>query len=424
MNRDPVIRVTRDERGMALVIALLVLLSLTVLGTALMMTVNIEGKLAGHQLRDTQALNTAEAGIDEAMIRIQNGEVPSSLNPRMVTLIYEEQAGSIPVSGPDTTSLPTLQDVGGYLGYSSQRKDYAQGSVTDMDVLAVKYKTVIVPGAPPDTQIVRYDDSASPMLNTATGSPVFTITSVGHKGKVSRGIVADVTTEPFNLFIRSAVAAQVAIRFKGNIKVCGHDHRGDTPQGTEPPACNVGVGTWWTTGVHGDCLPSGWSESLIDQQGSPTLIGEPSATSPNQSGFYSGPWDAIGLPQTEFWSWVGNPIAIAPNPPLGVLYLDNNTTPQDQSASFFYTGGSGEGLLYVDGDLSINGNFAFKGMLYIEGNLNINGDAWILGGVVVRGKSLVKVANGSAVILYSSEAIQQALTVHGGKLRMISWREF
>jgi hypothetical protein len=409
---------------MALVIALLVLLSLTVLGTALMMTVNIEGKLTGHQLRDTQALNIAEAGVGEAMVRIQSGDVPTTLNPRSVTLIYEEQAGSIPTSGPDTTSLPTLQDPGAYLGYSSSAKDFAQGSTTDLDVLAVKYKTVIVPGAPPDTFIVRYDDSATPKLNTSTGSLVYTITSVGHKGNASRGIVADVTKETFNIFTRAAVATEVSIRFKGNIKICGHDHRADTPIGTEPPGCNVGVGTWWTTGVHGDCLPGGWSEKIIDQQGSPTLIGEPAATSENQTGFYSGPWDAIGLPQNEFWSWVGNPIAVAPDPPVGVLYLDNNGSPQDQSGNYFYNGGVGEGLLYVDGDLTVNGNFAYKGLLYVEGNMNVNGDAWILGGVIVKGKSVVKIANGSAVVLYSGEAIQQALQSHGGNLRMISWREF
>jgi Tfp pilus assembly protein PilX len=414
----------RDERGMALVIALLVLLSLTVLGTALMMTVNIEGKIAGHQLRDTQALNIAEAGVNEAMVRIQNGEVPADLNPRMVTLIYEEEAGFIPVSGADTTSLPTLQDAGAYLGYSSSAKDYAQGSGTDLDVLAVKYKTVIVPGAPPDTLVVRYDDGATPKLNTTSGAPIYTVTAVGHKGNASRGVVADVTTETFNIFSRAAVAAEVAIQFKGNIAVCGHDHRGDTPEGTQPPACNVGIGTWWSSTVHGDCLPGSWSESIIDEQGSPTLIGEPGAKTAGQTGFYSGPWDAIGLPQAEFWNWVGSPIAIGPDPPVGVLYLDNNSTLQDQSGSYFYTGGMGEGLLYIDGDLTINGNFSYKGLLYIEGNLVITGDAWILGGLIVRGKNVVKIANGSAVILYSSEAIQQSLQTHGGRLRTIAWREF
>ena len=119
-------RVVNDERGMALVISLIVLLSLTVLGTALMMTVNIEGKIAGHQLRDVQALNIAEAGLEEAMLRIRTGDVPDNMNPRQTTLIYEEQAGSIPSSGQDTTVLlpdPTRRadDVFGECGERSFR---------------------------------------------------------------------------------------------------------------------------------------------------------------------------------------------------------------------------------------------------------------------------------------------------------------
>ena len=413
-----------DERGAALVIALLILLALSVLGAALISNVQIEDKITGFQRRDTQALHIAEAGLQEAMLRLRDGEVPDNLNKRMVTVIYEAPAGSIPVSGTDTTSLPTLQPSGRYLGYSGATKKYALGSTTDLQNLTVKYKTKITPGAPPDTQIVRYDDTATPKMNTTTGTPVFIVTATGTKGKVTRRLVAEVTRSKFTIMARGAVAAQVAIQFKGNIKVCGHDHLYATPLWTQPPACNVAIGSWWTSSVHGDCMPGGWSEDVITQQGSPTLIGEPAGSQQNQSGFYSGPWDALTLTQAEFWPWIGARVAVEPSPPTGIYYLDNNDNKQDQSGSFAFNGGNGEGLLYVDGDLRINGNFTYKGMIYVEGDLDLNGNAWILGGVIVRGKSSVKVANGSAVILYSSEAIEQAISKYGGDMRMLSWREF
>lgn len=416
-----------DERGAALVVALLILLALSTLGAALIASVQIEDKITSFQRRDTEALHIAEAGLQEAMLRLRNGEIPDNGNPHMVALIYEAPAGSIPVSGADTTSLATMQPAGRYLGYSSATKRKPPGS-SELQVLTVKYKTKITTGPPADTSVILYDDSATPKMNTTSGTPVFTVTSTGTKGNVSRRLVAEVTRSKFTVSARGAVASQVSIQFQGNIKVCGHDHLYATPVGAQPsPAlipCNVGIGNWWADGVHGDCMPGGWSESLVDLQGSPDILGEPAGYQENQSGFYSGPWEALTLTQAEFWSWIGVPTASAPSPPQGVYYLDNNTVKQDQSGSFSYTGGDGEGLLYVDGDLNINGNFTYKGMIYVEGDLAINGDAWILGGLIVRGQQPVKIANGSAVILYSSEAIEQAISKYGGDMRMISWREF
>ena len=46
--------------------------------------------------------------------------------------------------------------------------------------------------------------------------------------------------------------------------------------------------------------------------------------------------------------------------------------------------------------------------IYVEGDLKLNGQAWILGGLIVKGKTSVKM-NGGATILYSSEAITRAL---------------
>jgi Tfp pilus assembly protein PilX len=406
------------------VVAVIMLLALSALGVALMASVQIEDKIVGYQRRDTQALYVAEAGIQEALHRIRSGDVPDDGNKRRVTLIYEAPAGSLPVSGPDTTSLPTLQPSGQYLGYSSANKRYIKGSTTDLQALTVKYKTKITPGSPPDTQIVRYDEAATPKMNTTTGTPVFVVTASTTRNNVTRSVVAEVTRAKFNLLTQAAVAAKVGIAFKGNAKVCGHNHLASTPAGTEPPGCNLGIGTWWAPGAHADCLPGGWSESTITEQGSPDVIGEPTDVAPNQSGFYGGPWDALGLSQPEFWAWIGYPTSSPPSPPQGIVHLDSNSIPQDQSGDYSYNGGNGEGLLYVDGDLHINGNFNYRGLIYIEGDLKLNGNAWILGGLIVRGTTTVNVANGSAVVLYSADAIQQNISKHGGRLRTLAWREF
>ena len=51
----------------------------------------------------------------------------------------------------------------------------------------------------------------------------------------------------------------------------------------------------------------------------------------------------------------------------------------------------------------------------------INGDAWILGALVVKGKTETKF-NGGATILYSEDAIAQYIT-RNGSYATLSWRE-
>jgi Tfp pilus assembly protein PilX len=398
-------RPASDERGMALVLALLVLMVMTVIGAALMANVTIEKKIAGHKARDTQAIALAEAGVQEAMLRIRNGDVPDDANPRGVTLIYNQVAGSLPASGADTTSLATVQPTGSYLNYSSASKS---------GVLTVKYRTR-------GSSILKYDENAATKINTATGNPIWIVTSTGKSGSATRTIYAEVTRSRINVLARAAVAAQVGIEFKGNINVCGHDHRMDTPVMMAPPQCNDG--THWAPTIHTSCLPGAWSADSITKTGSAAVQGEPSNMQQHQTGFYSGPWDVLGMTQNEWWAWVGTPVGAEPANPRGIYYLDNNGLKQDATGNFHYNGGDGEGLLYVDGDLRLNGNFTYRGLIYCEGDLDINGNCWILGGLVVKGKSKVKIANGSATILYSSEAIQQKISKYGGNLRTLAWRE-
>jgi Tfp pilus assembly protein PilX len=401
-------RAAADERGMALVIALLVLLVLTTIGAALMMNVNTESRISGYNVRDAQALSIAEAGVQEAKLRLRNGDVIDDGNPRSVTLIFNQVAGSIPSVGTDTTALPTLQPTGAYLSYSSAAKN--------PDVLMVKYKTS-------GNAILRYDTTKNPKIQTVSGNPIWVIESTGRQGNATRTLHVEVTRSRINVMARAAIAAKEAIQFKGNINICGHNHRVDTPAQLAPPACDVGIGQWWESTIHGSCLPGGWSEGTITKTGSAVVQGEPLDWKATQTGFYSGPWDALGMTQSDFWAWVGQPRVVAPVTPSGITYLDNDGTKQNASGSYAYNGGYGEGMLYVDGDLQLNGTFNFRGLIYVEGNLSVNGNCWILGGLIVKGNQPVKIANGSATILFSGEAITQKISKYGGEIQNLAWRE-
>ncbi len=398
------LRSAAGERGIALVMAMLALLVLSLAVAGIMMTLNTDTKVVGHQLRDTQSFYIAEAGIAEAEARIRFGDVPNNMNPRMVAQIYNVAAGSVPVCGADSVPLATQQPAGAWLEYSTAGKSNR--------VLTVTYKTDAA-----RTLIYRYDQTKNPAIQTATGLPIFVVRSTGMKGADQSTIVEEVVQKPFNALVKAAIAAQVGIDFKGNSDVCGWNHSIDTPAGTKGwPACSLehlGSGE----------LPGAWSTGAVTSQGSATQNGSPSPFVQNQTGFYNGPWETLGFSQQEFYQWVGAPIAAEVNPPRGIIYHDNDGTAQNRTGSWHYNGGNGEGLLYCDGDLQINGNFNYTGLIYVEGDLAINGTCWILGGIIVKGITTIKIANGNCAILYSSDAIQQKISKYGGSMAKLAWRE-
>ena len=396
---------TRNERGIALVVALLILLVISMLATVLMMSVKVNSKITSHGLREAAALNTAQAGVAEAMSRLSDpDDLPTGLNgnPRAVVQIFNALPGSVPALGTDSTGFATAQPAGSWLDYSTATRG--------PNVLTVQYKTDAA-----RTAIYKYDSGSIPHIQTASGSSIYVITVTGRAGGDHKSIQAEVIQKPVQVLAKGAVVAQVGIEFSGNSDVCGKNHRVDTPVGTRIAACdNYLVGS-------GD-MPGAWSEGTITPGGSSQQAGNPPITD-HQTGFYTGPWDVFNMSQAEFYSWIGAPIGSEPAPPAGIYYLDNNTTTQDHSGNFAYHGGDGEGLLYVDGDLTINGNFNFKGLVYIEGDLKINGTCWILGGLVVKGITTVKIANGDCTVLYSEDAITQYVTKYGGTFINLSWRQ-
>src|SRR6185503_16763336 len=98
----------RNERGIALVISMLILLVMSLLGLVLMAGASLNRGLAGNDQRMRQALNIAEAGVGEGQARIANQDVAmNSVDPLAACQVFNTIAGSVPVTGADTTALAT-----------------------------------------------------------------------------------------------------------------------------------------------------------------------------------------------------------------------------------------------------------------------------------------------------------------------------
>lgn len=404
---------TRDrggERGMALVIAMLVLLVATMFGIVLMTTIQVERQVTGHDLRVKEALNVAEAGVGEAIARIRSGDaILNTGNPRSVAQIFLAPSGSVPALGADSVGLATSQPAGAWLPYSSA----ARGP----DALTVSFKTDAARSV-----VYKYDATRTPPVNTTSGLPIYVITATGTTGSAKRQVVTEVIQKPFNALAKAALCAGNGIDFVGGAVVCGYNHSANTPAWTGENGRGVNPKDCVPFETSPNPLPGAWSTGVVDPKGHSTQWGSPSDYLSNQTGFYSGPWDALGLSQADFLSWIGPRTTTVPSNPSGIFYYDNNGTVGDQSANLGIHGGDGEGMLYIDGDLTMNAQTTYRGLIYVEGDLKLNGQAWILGGLIVKGKTTVRM-NGGATILYSSEAITRALSRYGGQFVTLNWRE-
>jgi Tfp pilus assembly protein PilX len=400
---------SRGERGVALVMALLVLLVMALLAAVLMMSVSINRKIAGHDLRMSKALNTAEAGVGEAMSRIRSGDLPmSAANPRSVGQIYLCPAGSVPVLGTDSIAVETRQPTGAWLPYSTASRS--------TEVLTVQFKTNAA-----RTLVYKYDNTLTPPIQTISGLPIYVVNATARQGSAVKRIVTEVIQKPVNADSKAAVAANHDIRFIGNSAVCGYDHSISTPVWYGENG-RYGANTCVPYENGPNDLPGSWTTDTTWGGGSPTQDGYPQANVSHQTGFYSGPWDALGLSQADFYAWVGVHQTSVPANLNAITYLDNDGVAQNGSGAWGIQGQAGEGLLYLDGDLTINSWFTYKGLVYVEGDVTFNGQAWILGGLIIRGRADVKLTGG-CTILYSHEAILLALAKYGGQFVTLSWRE-
>src|SRR4029077_10503227 len=112
-----------NESGMALVVAMLVLLVLTLLGVVMMASVVSNRGVAGQSVTMRKALDTADAGVGEAISHLRNNDAAMNVaNPRSTAQVFLASAGSLPGVGPDTTAIPTGQPAGAWLPYTTADK--------------------------------------------------------------------------------------------------------------------------------------------------------------------------------------------------------------------------------------------------------------------------------------------------------------
>jgi len=410
----------KAESGNILVVTLLVLFAISIIGATLAMVSSMDLKISGNQRTTTQSLFIAEAGLNEAIHRLSlsnptnvsvdgwTGNVAISdsepYDPDWRTYIYLTSPGSAPKLGGSNVSTGTLQDSGnGYL-------DYSAASGTD-GVLMIEHKwdDLDGDGSRDVNEIVRYDALKIPPENFSSGFPVEIITVTGSSADGSRIVQAEVTKRTMTARTLGALYIDKACKLTGNCDFCGYNHDISIPPGTKPNGC---------TAYHlasGNLAGVTTTGDVVKTQGSANVAGSPNPIDDDPGNPFYSLAEVLGLSDAETQSLLQNADNTSVVDPLdGITYI--------QGDAKITSNLTGKGLMYVTGDLSAAGSFNYQGLIYVEGDVKITGTPWILGSIVVRGTSDFNFSAGNCGVLYSKDAITQALS---GVMpcMVLSWRE-
>ena len=261
--------------------------------------------------------------------------------------------------------------------------------------------------------MVLYDPSRNPPENALSGAPVELITAVGRVGTARRTVQVEATRFPLYPNVTAALSANGTCDLRGNVTVCGHNHRIDTPPRTDLPQCSPA----WdeATGHLPGVMTTGYD---VMRRGSADLLGSPAVVDTSSSNVFYSLSQALGITEAELADILSSPDYTAAD---RSVYMEGITYIQGDCLATVI---DGEGLLYVTGDLTVSGNIEWTGLVYVEGSFRSTGNAWILGAVMVEGDSTIALdfGAGNPSVLYSREALLRALT-RCMRYVTLSWRE-
>lgn len=398
-----------EEKGMALIISILLLLVTTLIGISAVSTANYDNHISGNKRIAERAFYVAEAGLNEFLGR------------------FRDDAAS-PITDAAKTNINwrlfLAQNAAGAsrVGYSSGNSDHAlvQSLQNQLDFATeVRHKVV-----------------ANNVVFSA-GSPIYIVRGHGFTPEGGRKVVEIEMLKTPNLDPQAPLYSEHPVNIHGSstfikgIDTCGN-----------PPRNKPGIAI---------TMPYNDSGYPVDVSGNPTIIGanpdpdpDPRAysvqynapnadlrgmmdllkSSANFSYSYgsnqtlSGYSDQWGTPTTH-----GTEVALEypDDAPLNIVYFNM----QGNSTLKLSGGSHGAGILLVDGNLELNGGFIWYGLIIVTGALDYTGGGQknVTGGVYAAEIPTVTVdVGGNAGILYCSR-VGDRLKQLVSPFRIARWRE-
>jgi hypothetical protein len=354
----------RDERGIALAIAIFALVVIATLVAGVFFMARLEQRSGNNALWSMQAQEAADAGLNETVAN------------------WPSAANSAPLGEPQPLATTVL---GGNIRYT--------------------------------TTVTKMSDQ------------IFLVESIGERTDVGGGVLSGMTVGRIVRMVKPNIQADAALTSKGGATVGGNsivDGRNTNPEGwtTCPsplPPDKAGVRTdaasvKGTDGKHyfGDpptqLSDAGVDDALFDDMFDALL---PSVNKTLTAGNMTGMGPVLtggACDKSNMYNW-GEPYR---NPPVtgAVTECDDYFPIMYHASDLQVQTGRGQGILLVEGDFEVRGNFIFNGIVIAKGEVKGNGTGnKITGAVFAKNSDFGDLSSfiGDPQVRYSSCSISQVL---------------
>ena len=427
MNPD---RLPSSERGIALAASLLALSMLTLIGLAMTFVSSTEVLVNQNNRMHLVNLYLAESATEEARDRIRSLIASSQLSlsdPSKVVYIVADSsinpttgnADSNPYFDPDYSSSLSVSIINSDLSAigsawvkiwqkTEARAAYSltNASVNTTDLVFYGYDRI-----QPNASLTQYVNAGSNVANY-TGSPVYLVTAMarnssGYRQRVAADIAA-LPSPPLNAALFSRDAVEV---LGSGVTVDGNDQStlNPSPLNGLESATTIGGNL---TGVTGSPLPDRPLSSYSYNMSSLLKTLKPPFTKKIEQ-------IVPGITILSDGTYVGSGLSLGQIPTSGdtsqSTYVDGPLSISDSS---------GQGILVINGDLSVTGNFTYFGLIIVKGKIHLNGGGMegvrIYGAVIASSdagvgqsvlEGIVQIRNDSVMIQAQFNRLQYARLV-------------
>jgi Tfp pilus assembly protein PilX len=374
-----------NERGAVLIVGLLIVLVLTTLSLAAMMSTATELKIAVNDRSSKEAFYLGEAGLEDARSRFQ----ASSPYP-----IYDNH----PTNTSWTAFIGSEEECQekGYQSMNGNHVRYERLNPPNLNyVVSISHKVDA------SNNILKWGDSNNdgrPEENTAVGNNIYVITSEGYTATGARKPVRIEAAKP------TRVTAPAALYTKSDTTIQGSS---TFVNGNGTGACGL------------SSVPGIITMASVRQNGGPSITGSPSAIVEHSDinidvqsiidGFKRKAAYHYDQPSTTYtgMSWGTPSTGATQQDPTScgeqnIVWFDTKSTYVKLSG-----GSSGCGILMVEGDLSVQGGFQWYGVVLVTGSITFTGGGGknVTGAMLAGGTVSADLVGGDANVIYCSRAV-------------------
>jgi hypothetical protein len=389
----------QDQAGMATAVGLLITAMLTLLGATAALFTSTDILIGGQYKTSNRTFYSAEAGAEEARARLR-----MNAGLALITDAYPTSTQWRAYIG----SLTQAQAMGYNSSLSTHlRKDSFQVGLDY--VVTIRHKTNA------SSQVLYWGDDNGDGINTqnaTTGNNIYVVTSVGAADTSNRTVEVEMTRS-------SPIIAPAALYVEAYTTI----------QGTSTNVIGMnGCGGANLPGVK-TTLPPG----NVQQNGNPSITGDPNVVynAPNLDvqamvdalKSFANYTYTVNAATNSGMNW-GTPTPGATQQDPSTCSVHNIVRYNTNDTYIRLTGGgSGCGILLVEGDLDVHGNFSWYGPIVVTGSVTFTGggNKNVTGAILAGGSADADLVGGNANLVYCSSAITSQN--QNLPLKILNWRE-